>query len=59
MSKLYSYHIHYGDNKVSCFSLKTDKQAISIAKQYPNVKKIEKFSRNFLTKEKKCDIIYM
>lgn len=57
MNKLYSYHIHYGDNEVSCFSLKTDEQAISIAKQYPNVKKIEKFSRNLLTKERKCDII--
>lgn len=59
MNKLYSYHIHYGDNEVSCFSLKTDKQAISIAKQYPSVKKIEKFSQNPLTKKEKCDIIYM
>lgn len=59
MNNLYSYHIHYGNNEVSCFSLKTDEQAIAIAKQYPNVKKIEKFSYNPLTKKEKYGIICM
>lgn len=36
-----SYYIHWGNNKISCFQLKSLKQAKSIAKQYPNVTKIE------------------
>jgi hypothetical protein len=39
--KMKFYHIYWGDNKISCFQLKSLKQAKSIAKQYPNVTKIE------------------
>jgi hypothetical protein len=38
---LNSYCIYWGDNQISCFQLKSLKQAESIAKQYPNVTKIE------------------
>lgn len=42
MTKKYkSYRIYWGDNQVSCFRLKSLKQAQSIAKQYPNVTKVE------------------
>jgi hypothetical protein len=40
--KLKSYWIYWGEGQVSCFRLENDKQAESIAKQYPNVTKIEK-----------------
>jgi hypothetical protein len=40
--KLTSYYIHWGSGQVSCFRLQNDEQAKSIAKQYPNVTKIEK-----------------
>lgn len=36
-----SYWIYWGDNQISCFHLRSMKQAESIAKQYKNVKKIE------------------
>jgi hypothetical protein len=38
---LNSYYIYWGNNQISCFQLKSLKQAESIAKQYPNVTKIE------------------
>lgn len=37
---LKSYWIYWGDNQISCFRLRSIKQAESIAKQYKNVKKI-------------------
>ena len=36
------FWIYWGDNQISCFTLKSRKQAESIAKQYENVTKIEK-----------------
>lgn len=36
-----SFYIYWGENRISCFVLKSEKQAKSIAKQYPNVTKIE------------------
>ena len=39
---LNSYCIYWGDNQISCFQLKSMRQAKSIAKQYPNVIKIIK-----------------
>ena len=39
---LNSYYIYWGDNQISCFQLRSMKQAKSIAKQYPNVKKVIK-----------------
>lgn len=36
-----SYWIYWGDNQISCFFLRSMKQAESIAKQYKNVKKVE------------------
>lgn len=36
-----TYYIYWGDNQISAFRLKTYQQAKSIAKQYPNVLKIE------------------
>ena len=39
--KLKRYWIYWGKNQVSCFRLKNLEQAKSIAKQYPNVTKIE------------------
>jgi hypothetical protein len=40
--KLKRYWIYWGNNQISCFRLKNDEQAKCIAKQYPNVIKIEK-----------------
>lgn len=40
--KLKSYSIYWGQGQVSCFRLQNDHQAKAIAKQYPNVTKIEK-----------------
>jgi hypothetical protein len=40
--KLKRYWIHWGKGKISCFQLKNDDQAKAIAKQYPDVIKIEK-----------------
>ena len=45
--KLTSYSIYWGEGQVSCFRLLNDNQAKSIAKQYPNVSKIEKNKKNF------------
>lgn len=39
---LNSYYIYWGDNQISCFRLHSMKQAKSIAKQYPKVKKVIK-----------------
>jgi hypothetical protein len=40
--KLHRFWIHWdGGNQISCFRLKTRKQAESIAKQYHNVIKVE------------------
>ena len=38
---LKSYWIYWGDKQISCFCLRSMKQAKAIAKQYKNVKKIE------------------
>lgn len=35
------FRIYWGDGKVSCFHLKSMEQALSIAKQYKNVTKVE------------------
>lgn len=51
------FRLYHGDNKVSCFRLKSAKQMKSIAKQYPNVKKIVEVKRNLLTKVEKEVII--
>ena len=40
--KLKRYWIYWGEGQISCFQLKNDNQAKSIARQYPNVTKIEK-----------------
>ena len=40
--KLKRYWIYWGNGQISCFRLKDSHQANSIAKQYPNVTKIEK-----------------
>lgn len=43
--KLRLFHIHWdGGKQVSCFFLKTQLQAESIAKQYSNVTKVEEVS---------------
>lgn len=44
--KLKNYWIYWGKGQISCFRLKNDRQAKSIAKRYPNVTKIEKI-KNF------------
>jgi hypothetical protein len=45
MEKLERFYIYWNDGKdVSCFRLKSQAQAESIAKQYKNVVKIEKKS---------------
>lgn len=36
------YRIYWGNGNISCFNLKSEEQAKSIAKQYKNVTKIEK-----------------
>ena len=53
------FRLYYGNNEISCFRLKSEKQIKSIAKQYPNVKKIVKVKRNPLTGVEKCVIITM
>lgn len=40
--KLRRYRIYWGEGQVSCFQLNNDNQIKAIAKQYPNVTKIEK-----------------
>ena len=35
------YRIYWGNNNISCFRLKSEKQAIAIAKQYHGVTKVE------------------
>lgn len=35
------FRIYWGNGKVSCFYLKSMEQALSIAKQYKNVTKVE------------------
>jgi hypothetical protein len=60
--KLKRYWIYWGEGQVSCFQLRNDEQAKSIAKQYPNVTKIEKNKKlleNPLTNSKFCGIIYV
>lgn len=47
--KLKRYWIYWGEGRISCFQLKNDNQARSIAKQYPNVTKIEK-NKNLIKK---------
>lgn len=35
------YRIYWGNGNVSCFHLKSEKQAMAIAKQYESVTKVE------------------
>ena len=39
--KLKWYRIYWGENKISCFQLRSLEQAKSIAKQYDRVTKVE------------------
>lgn len=40
-NKLKTFYIYWGNNQISCFNLQSKKQALSIAKQYKNVTKVE------------------